>query len=133
MAAAGAANEAQRDTREAEAGGAEPAQPSEGADLVQAGLTEEQLMEVFKQTSIFNVRSAMAGNEALLGADGHAGEADGCAPRLAHALCALWKRSVHLQVDATLARAASCLAICLATSGASTCLRLGLSRTRPVR
>ena len=40
------------------------------------GLTEEQLMEVFKQTSIFNVRSAMAGNEALLGPEVDATEAD---------------------------------------------------------
>lgn len=31
-----------------------------------AGLTDAQLLEVFKQTSIFNVRSALAGNEALL-------------------------------------------------------------------
>ncbi|KDD74448.1 hypothetical protein H632_c1305p0 [Helicosporidium sp. ATCC 50920] len=29
------------------------------------GLSEEQLLEVFKQTSIFNVRTALAGNEAL--------------------------------------------------------------------
>lgn len=29
-----------------------------------AGLTDEQLMEVFKQTSIFNVRSALANNDA---------------------------------------------------------------------
>jgi hypothetical protein len=111
MAAAGAANEAQRDTREADAGGAEPAQPGGGAELVQAGLTEEQLMEVFKQTSIFNVRSAMAGNEALLGADEHAGEADRRAPRLAHAHCALRERSAHPQVDATLARAVQWLVV----------------------
>ena len=31
------------------------------------GLTEAQLLEIFKQTSIFNVRSAMAGNEVLMG------------------------------------------------------------------
>ncbi len=33
-----------------------------------AGLTEAQLMEVFKQTSIFNVRSALANNHALMSA-----------------------------------------------------------------
>ncbi len=110
MAAAGAANEAQRDTREAEAGGAEAAQPGEGAGLVQAGLTEDQLMEVFKQTSIFNVRSAMAGNEALLGADGHAGETDGCAPRPARTHCALRKRSARLWLDVPRARAVLWLA-----------------------
>lgn len=32
------------------------------------GLTEAQLMEVFKQTSIFNVRSALANNHALMSA-----------------------------------------------------------------
>jgi hypothetical protein len=37
------------------------------------GLTDEQLLQVFKQTSIFNVRSALAGNESLV--DGT--EADG--------------------------------------------------------
>ncbi|BDA48164.1 hypothetical protein COCOBI_11-4240 [Coccomyxa sp. Obi] len=31
-----------------------------------AGLTDAQLMEVFKQTSIFNVRSALANNDALM-------------------------------------------------------------------
>lgn len=32
-----------------------------------AGLTDAQLLEVFKQTSIFNVRSALAGNDSLVG------------------------------------------------------------------
>ena len=32
------------------------------------GLTEAQLMEVFKQTSIFNVKSALAHNHALMSA-----------------------------------------------------------------
>ena len=32
-------------------------------------LTEAQLMEVFKQTSIFNVRTALAGNEVLVGSE----------------------------------------------------------------
>ncbi|KAK9805733.1 hypothetical protein WJX73_003191 [Symbiochloris irregularis] len=31
------------------------------------GLTETQLLEIFKQTSVFNVRSAMAGNDCLMG------------------------------------------------------------------
>ncbi len=31
-----------------------------------AGLTDAQLIEVFKQTSIFNVRSALANNDALM-------------------------------------------------------------------
>jgi len=38
-----------------------------------AGLTDSQLLQVFKQTSIFNVRSALAGNHSLMddgGADG---------------------------------------------------------------
>ena len=30
------------------------------------GLTDEQLLEVFKQTSVFNVRSALSGNDSLL-------------------------------------------------------------------
>jgi hypothetical protein len=34
----------------------------------EAALTDEQLMEIFKQTSIFNVRSAMANNDALMAA-----------------------------------------------------------------
>lgn len=33
------------------------------------GLSDLQLLEVFKQTSIFNVRSAMGGNEVLMGGD----------------------------------------------------------------
>jgi hypothetical protein len=33
------------------------------------GLSEEQLMEIFKQTSMFNVKSALANNECLMGAD----------------------------------------------------------------
>lgn len=45
-------------------------------EVAEPGLTEEQLMEVFKQTSIFNVRSAMAGNEALLGPEVDATEDD---------------------------------------------------------
>ena len=36
----------------------------------EGGLTEAQLLEIFKQTSVFNVRSAMANNEVLMGADG---------------------------------------------------------------
>ena len=38
-----------------------------------AGLTDAQLLQVFKQTSIFNVRSALAGNESLMDGD-HMGE-----------------------------------------------------------
>ena len=37
-----------------------------GRDADEAGLTDEQLMEIFKQTSIFNVRSALANNDALM-------------------------------------------------------------------
>ena len=33
---------------------------------VDHGLTDDQLMEVFKQTSIFNVKSALANNQNLL-------------------------------------------------------------------
>lgn len=79
-AAAGAASKAQREAREVEGSGAEPGSGGV-AELAEAGLTEEQLMEVFKQTSIFNVRSAMAGNEALLGADADAGDSDRCVLR----------------------------------------------------
>ena len=42
---------------------AEQAEPSSTADL---GLTDDQLMEVFKQTSIFNVKSALANNQNLM-------------------------------------------------------------------
>ena len=59
------------------------------AEEAEPGLTEEQLMEVFKQTSIFNVRSAMAGNEALLGPEVDATEddrrAECCATLAVHA------------------------------------------------
>lgn len=55
---------------------AEPANGEAGMGVEQpeehtakaAGLTEAQLMEVFKQTSIFNVRSALANNNALISA-----------------------------------------------------------------
>ena len=46
---------------------AEPDAPEEQVRKA-AGLTEAQLMEVFKQTSIFNVRSALANNHALMSA-----------------------------------------------------------------
>ena len=39
-----------------------------GERFHETGLTEAQLMEVFKQTSIFNVRSALANNHALMSA-----------------------------------------------------------------
>ena len=46
----------------------------QSCDVCNAGLTDEQLLEVFKQTSIFNVRSALAGNDSLMGdADPEAG------------------------------------------------------------
>ena len=79
MAAAGAASDAQREAQ----GAAEEGPAPQACTVKQAevGLTEEQLMEVFKQTSIFNVRSAMAGNEALLGPEVDAAEDD------RHALC----------------------------------------------
>lgn len=59
---------------EAPAQAAEPANGEAGMAVEQpeehtaeaAGLTEAQLMEVFKQTSIFNVRSALANNNALM-------------------------------------------------------------------
>ena len=66
------------DTDPEEEGAAQEAEPA-GQDAAEAGplcagsqegLTEEQLMEVFKQTSIFNVRSALANNDALLTAPG---------------------------------------------------------------
>ena len=61
---------------EAPAQAAEPANGEAGVAVEQpedhttkaAGLTEAQLMEVFKQTSIFNVRSALANNNALMSA-----------------------------------------------------------------
>ncbi|KAK9840812.1 hypothetical protein WJX81_006676 [Elliptochloris bilobata] len=76
MAAAGAANEAQREARGAAECGQDAADLECTGDQAEDGLTEEQLMEVFKQTSIFNVRSAMAGNEALLGPEVDASEED---------------------------------------------------------
>lgn len=41
----------------------EQPEPSSPARL---GLTDDQLMEVFKQTSIFNVKSALANNQNLM-------------------------------------------------------------------
>ena len=35
------------------------------------GLTDEQLLEVFRQTSSFNVKGALAGNELVDGLDGY--------------------------------------------------------------
>jgi hypothetical protein len=76
--AAKEADEWDTDPEEEEGDAAEQAEPA-GQDAAEAGplgagsqegLTEEQLMEVFKQTSIFNVRSALANNDALLGAPG---------------------------------------------------------------
>ena len=59
------AREAQSDAAAGTAAGAMPsstaAQPS-----TEEGLTDEQLMQVFKQTSIFTVRSAAEGNAALM-------------------------------------------------------------------
>ena len=43
-------------------------EPTEPAAAALNGLTEAQLMEVFKQTSIFNVKSALAHNHALMSA-----------------------------------------------------------------
>lgn len=45
---------------------------AEAAPAAPAGLTEEQLLEVFKQTSMFNVRTALQNNEVLL-EDGEGG------------------------------------------------------------
>ncbi|KAG2486878.1 hypothetical protein HYH03_014472 [Edaphochlamys debaryana] len=64
----------------AEDGGAAPrpstvtAQPNGQQD---GGLDEEALLEVFRQTSIFNVRSALANNDVLHEGAGGAGGADG--------------------------------------------------------
>ncbi len=44
-----------------EAAGASGSAPAEGAGV----LTEEQLLEVFKQTSVFTVRSALAGQDSM--------------------------------------------------------------------
>ena len=74
LSAAGAASGAQREANSAAEEG-QATQTCTGEE-VEPGLTEEQLMEVFKQTSIFNVRSAMAGNEALLGPEVDATEDD---------------------------------------------------------
>lgn len=52
---------AEGDVAEGAAGGPEPA----GED---GGLTEEQLMEVFRQTSQFTVKAALEGNDILAGA-----------------------------------------------------------------
>ena len=41
----------------------------EAAVAAEEGLTDAQLMEVFKQTSIFNVKSALANNENLVHAE----------------------------------------------------------------
>ena len=48
----------------------------------EAALTDEQLMQIFKQTSIFNVRSALANNDALMSSSapgGAPGEDERCA------------------------------------------------------
>ncbi|PRW51014.1 putative aarF domain-containing kinase chloroplastic [Chlorella sorokiniana] len=55
---AAAAQQQQQQQQQQVAGGSE-----------EGGLTEEQLLEVFKQTSMFNVRTALEGNEVLLGID----------------------------------------------------------------
>ncbi len=44
-----------------------------------AGLTDAQLMEVFKQTSIFNVRSALANNDALMSSNEAGDNEERCA------------------------------------------------------
>lgn len=41
----------------------------EADQAIEEGLTDAQLMEVFKQTSIFNVKSALANNENLVHAE----------------------------------------------------------------
>ena len=63
------------DMQEAEPSGAEPQPLAQAAPG--GGLTDAQLMQVFKQTSIFNVRSALAGNESLV----YGGEAEADADR----------------------------------------------------
>jgi hypothetical protein len=57
--------------QDAEPANGEPGMAVENPEehiLTAPGLTEAQLMEVFKQTSIFNVRSALANNNALMSA-----------------------------------------------------------------
>ena len=44
----------------------DPSEPDEPSSSAGHGLTDDQLMEVFKQTSIFNVKSALANNQNLL-------------------------------------------------------------------
>ena len=85
------------DPAPAEGGGALPASDGpgrpvceEGASAAadqqaaqqQAALTDEQLMEIFKQTSIFNVRSALANNDALMAPPpgGPPGDDERCEP-----------------------------------------------------
>ena len=69
----GAASTPQPSTAPADtADGATPMQEGNDHDATAAinadgGLTEAQLLEIFKQTSVFNVRSALAGNEVLMG------------------------------------------------------------------
>ena len=52
-----------KSARSAAAAAAAAAEGEEGQ------LTEEQLLEVFRQTSMFNVRTALADNEGLMGID----------------------------------------------------------------
>lgn len=56
------------DAAAADGTGAPDAQPDAAVPVAAEGLTDEQLMEVFKQTSIFTVRSAADGNAALMSA-----------------------------------------------------------------
>ena len=52
-----------------------------------AGLTDAQLMEVFKQTSIFNVRSALANNDALMSTNEAGDNDERCATSWVDAWC----------------------------------------------
>lgn len=45
------------------------AQPPLETGSEEGGLTDEQLLQVFKQTSMFNVRTALADNQMLMGID----------------------------------------------------------------
>ena len=60
-------DEAPDSTAAPQAGDGEDQENTTAAINADGGLTEAQLLEIFKQTSVFNVRSALAGNEALMG------------------------------------------------------------------
>lgn len=64
--ASGSAPTAEDEGAEGSGAAAENAAGAAGAE--EQGMTEEQLLEVFKQTSQFTVKAALEGNDVLLGA-----------------------------------------------------------------